>query len=63
MTTEPPSYHWVKASYSDNGGYCVEWAPSYASVTGVVPVRDSKSTDGPVLTVSGAAWSTFVVAL
>ncbi|MEE1791627.1 DUF397 domain-containing protein, partial [Streptomyces sp. BE308] len=29
MTTE--SLHWVKSSYSDNGGTCVEWAPSNTS--------------------------------
>ncbi|MFD8939877.1 DUF397 domain-containing protein [Streptomyces sp. NPDC059578] len=49
---------WVKSSYSvDNGGTCVEWAPSNASATGVVPVRDSKNPDGPVLNVSATAFA------
>ncbi|MEV0277744.1 DUF397 domain-containing protein [Streptomyces sp. NPDC050610] len=51
---------WVKSSYSgqDNDA-CVEWAPNIAA-TGVVPVRDSKDPDGPTLTVSPAAWASFV---
>ncbi|MBC9727815.1 DUF397 domain-containing protein [Streptomyces sp. TRM68367] len=49
---------WVKSSYSgDNGGDCVEIAPA---IPAVVPVRDSKTApDGPVLTVSRAAWAAF----
>ncbi|ANW19382.1 DUF397 domain-containing protein [Streptomyces clavuligerus] len=58
MTTE--SLDWIKSSYSGNGGQCVEWAPSYASVHGVVPVRDSKQSDGPVLMVSAAAFTGLV---
>ncbi|ANW21808.1 DUF397 domain-containing protein [Streptomyces clavuligerus] len=38
----------------------VEWAPSYASATGTVPVRDSKRTDGPVLMVSTGAFAGLV---
>ena len=60
MTTEPATLHWVKSSHSDNGGTCVEWAPSVASATGTVPVRDSKNPAGPVLHVSSAAFSMFV---
>ncbi|MFD8118063.1 DUF397 domain-containing protein [Streptomyces microflavus] len=51
---------WVKSSYSDNGGSCVEWAPRTASTTGIVPVRDSKNTTGPVLSIPAAAFSAFV---
>ncbi|WP_405644714.1 DUF397 domain-containing protein [Streptomyces uncialis] len=59
MNTEPHS--WIKSSYStDNGGACVEWAPARATTTGVVPVRDSKRTDGPVLTVSVRAFAGLV---
>ncbi|MFI6467537.1 DUF397 domain-containing protein [Streptomyces sp. NPDC050528] len=48
---------WVKSSYSDdNGGNCVEIAPALP----VVPVRDSKVVDGPVLTITRSAWSAFV---
>ncbi|MFI7084760.1 DUF397 domain-containing protein [Streptomyces anulatus] len=49
--------HWFKSSYSDgDGGACVEVAAHPAAVH----VRDSKVTDGPVLTVEPAAWSAFV---
>ncbi|WP_405985625.1 DUF397 domain-containing protein [Streptomyces sp. NBC_00872] len=58
MTTD--SSRWVKSSYSDNGGSCVEWAPVYASATGVVPVRDSKDPSGPVLSVPAGAFASFV---
>lgn len=52
---------WVKSSYSDsNGGDCVEWAPTHASATGIVPVRDSKRAAGPVLMVSSRAFSGLV---
>jgi hypothetical protein len=55
---------WRKSSYSDtNGGDCVEWAPTYATTTGEVPVRDSKNLDGPALAFTPAAWSTFVTAI
>ncbi|MFE5851667.1 DUF397 domain-containing protein [Streptomyces sp. NPDC056500] len=54
---ETPSLRWIKSSYSDNGGTCVEWAPSYASANSVVPVRDSKNPTGPSLMVSTSAWS------
>ncbi|MEU9338154.1 DUF397 domain-containing protein [Streptomyces sp. NPDC048290] len=58
-TSSPPL--WVKSSYSDsNGGQCVEWAPSHASATGVVPVRDSKHPDGPVLMLSLEAFAGLV---
>ncbi|MGW9423868.1 DUF397 domain-containing protein [Streptomyces koyangensis] len=55
---------WVKSSYSSqDGGDCVEWAPSTALSTGAVPVRDSKDTSIPGITVSGVAWSAFVGSL
>lgn len=55
------SLNWIKSSYSDGeGGECVEWAPSYASTTGVVPVRDSKWADGPALMVSAGAFAGLV---
>ncbi|MGW3929841.1 DUF397 domain-containing protein [Streptomyces microflavus] len=60
MTTETTTQQWVKSSYSDNGGTCVEWAPRTASTTGLVPVRDSKNTTGPVLSIPAAAFSAFV---
>ncbi|MEV7288625.1 DUF397 domain-containing protein [Streptomyces sp. NPDC093252] len=57
-TTEP--CNWIKSSYSNNGGQCVEWAPENATATGVVPVRDSKRADGPVLMLSRGAFAGLV---
>ncbi|OKH90990.1 DUF397 domain-containing protein [Streptomyces uncialis] len=55
------SPRWVKSSHStENGGACVEWAPSNVTATGTVPVRDSKRTDGPVLMVSADAFAGLV---
>ncbi|MEU2680720.1 DUF397 domain-containing protein [Streptomyces sp. NPDC007107] len=51
------AYDWRKSSYSsDQGGDCVEVAAHPAAVH----IRDSKVTDGPVLTVPPAAWAAFV---
>ncbi|MFD5493008.1 DUF397 domain-containing protein [Streptomyces sp. NPDC001812] len=48
---------WFKSSYSGTeGGDCVEVAAAAA----VVHVRDSKTTAGPVLTVTGDVWTGFV---
>ncbi|MFF2534009.1 DUF397 domain-containing protein [Streptomyces cyaneofuscatus] len=58
MTTETP--RWFTSSYSNNGGDCVEVAANLAASRGIVPVRDSKRVDGPVIDVSAAAFSTFV---
>ncbi|MEU5160314.1 DUF397 domain-containing protein [Streptomyces sp. NPDC020875] len=58
MTTEP--LNWIKSSYSGNGGACIEWAPTHATATGTVPVRDSKRAEGPVLMVSTTAFTGLV---
>ncbi|MEU8706668.1 DUF397 domain-containing protein [Streptomyces sp. NPDC048565] len=51
------AYDWHKSSYSGSkGGNCVE----VAAHPSAVHIRDSKVTDGPVLTVPPAAWATFV---
>ncbi|MFJ9631961.1 DUF397 domain-containing protein [Streptomyces sp. NPDC101175] len=56
-----PAATWIKSSYSgDNGGNCVEIAPAFRAV---VPVRDSKVSEGPVLLVTRSAWSAFMDAL
>ncbi|NJP65813.1 DUF397 domain-containing protein [Streptomyces spiramenti] len=60
MTTGSSPLTWVKSSYSGNGGTCVEWAPDAVSATGTVPVRDSKQSSGPAITVSPAAFAAFV---
>lgn len=52
------SARWRKSSYSNgDGGNCVEVCDAHP---GIVPVRDSKVPDGPVLTVTAPAWTAFV---
>ncbi|MER7040818.1 DUF397 domain-containing protein [Streptomyces microflavus] len=58
MKTESP--RWFKSSYSSNGGACVEVAANLIVSQGIVPVRDSKRVDGPILDVRPAAFSAFV---
>ncbi|MEU3630260.1 DUF397 domain-containing protein [Streptomyces fradiae] len=59
--SDVPEYAWRASTYSgNNGGECIEWAPSYAAAHGVVPVRDSKRPAGPVLRLSLAAWAGLV---
>ncbi|MFI6551747.1 DUF397 domain-containing protein [Streptomyces griseus] len=58
MTTE--SLRWFKSSYSSNGGDCVEVAANLAATRGIVPVRDSKVVDGPVVEVPVTAFAAFV---
>ncbi|HET6635163.1 MAG TPA: DUF397 domain-containing protein [Streptomyces sp.] len=48
---------WRKSSYSgSSGGECVEVAATAAAVH----VRDSKRTEGPVLTLPPAVWDRFL---
>ncbi|KOG77385.1 MULTISPECIES: DUF397 domain-containing protein [Streptomyces] len=63
MTTESTTPQWVKSSYSGNGGTCVEWAPRTAILTGTVPVRDSKTPDGPALALTADAFTAFVASV
>ncbi|MEU8606000.1 DUF397 domain-containing protein [Streptomyces parvulus] len=59
MQTGPSETQWRKSTYSGpNGGDCVEVADGCPA--GAVPVRDSKNPDGPVVTVGGKAWQSFV---
>ncbi|MGW2814484.1 DUF397 domain-containing protein [Streptomyces sp. NPDC001415] len=52
---------WRKSSHSNaDGGNCVEVADGFGEV---VPVRDSKLPEGPVLVVATGAWSRFVGAV
>ncbi|MBL1091182.1 MULTISPECIES: DUF397 domain-containing protein [Streptomyces] len=49
---------WRKSSFSDGGDdNCIEVADGFS---GVVPVRDSKLPDSPVLYVPAAAWGSFI---
>ncbi|MEV0574503.1 DUF397 domain-containing protein [Streptomyces sp. NPDC050392] len=51
------AYDWRKSSHSaSEGGNCVEVSAHPAAVH----IRDSKVTDGPVLTVPPHAWSAFL---
>ncbi|MFF5717001.1 DUF397 domain-containing protein [Streptomyces buecherae] len=59
MTPEP---RWIKSSYSDNGGDCVEVATNLTT-HGTIPVRDSKNPHGPTLTFEPTAWSAFVTGI
>ncbi|WP_461066454.1 DUF397 domain-containing protein [Streptomyces pseudoechinosporeus] len=53
---------WRKSTYSGGAGGedCVEVADG---VPGIVPVRDSKVMDGPVLVIGAAAWTEFIGAV
>ncbi|WP_406508213.1 DUF397 domain-containing protein [Streptomyces sp. NBC_00212] len=55
MTTTD-SLHWIKSSYSNNGGDCVEVATNLAA-SHRVAVRDSKNPHGPTLILTAAAFT------
>ncbi|MGW0612604.1 DUF397 domain-containing protein [Streptomyces sp. NPDC002788] len=49
---------WRKSSYSDGGASnCLEVADN---CPGIVPVRDSKQPDGPVLVFGATPWALFL---
>jgi hypothetical protein len=51
------AYDWRKSSYStEQGGDCVE----VATHPSVIHIRDSKTPDGPLFTVTPAAWTSFL---
>ncbi|MEU3651382.1 DUF397 domain-containing protein [Streptomyces sp. NPDC032161] len=51
------AYDWRKSSHSsDQGGACVEVAAHPAAIH----IRDSKVTNGPVLTVQPTTWTAFI---
>lgn len=58
MITESP--RWFKSSYSNNGGDCIEVATNLVASRGVVPVRDSKDLNGPVLMLRPTAFAGLV---
>lgn len=61
MTRTALPDEWIRSTYSQsNGGECIEWAPSYARVTGQVLVRDSKNPGGSHLTLTPEAFTGLV---
>jgi hypothetical protein len=49
---------WRKSSYSgENGGACVEVADGFP---GVIPIRDSKDSQGPALIFPAGSWAAFI---
>ncbi|GAA2234533.1 DUF397 domain-containing protein [Streptomyces indiaensis] len=49
---------WRKSSYSDGGASnCLEIADN---CPGIVPVRDSKQSGGPILVFGGSPWASFL---
>ena len=55
-----PEFHFVKSSYSNTAGECIEVA---LNVRESVAVRDSKTPDGPVLHLTPTTWTKFTAAL
>ncbi|MEU3880085.1 DUF397 domain-containing protein [Streptomyces californicus] len=56
-----PADGWSSSTYSQaNAGECVEWHQAHAVEFGVVPLRDSKLDNGPVLMVGVAAFADLV---
>ncbi|AUH42795.1 DUF397 domain-containing protein [Streptomyces sp. CMB-StM0423] len=57
MSTTDPGVSWFKSSYSSqDGGDCIEVAPTPHTVH----VRDSKDPEGPILRFTPDAWTRFV---
>ncbi|MER7404145.1 DUF397 domain-containing protein [Streptomyces sp. NPDC000070] len=49
---------WRKSSYSDGGGTnCLEASDNHP---GILPVRDSKQPDGPILVFGASPWASFL---
>ncbi|MFC7257645.1 DUF397 domain-containing protein [Streptomyces lutosisoli] len=53
-------FDFVKSSYSNAGGECVEVA---RNLPHAVAVRDSKTPDGPILRLTPKAWEEFTAFL
>ena len=53
-------YEFVKSSYSSAQANCVEVA---SNVPGVVAVRDSKNTHGPMLVFAPTEWEAFTAGI
>lgn len=57
---DPSRAVWRTSSFSNNGGACVEVADN---LSGIVAIRDSKDSNGPVLLLSPVQWREFITKL
>ncbi|MFF7238342.1 DUF397 domain-containing protein [Streptomyces collinus] len=57
---DPSAAVWIKSSYSGGGNNCLEVVTDHPTL---VPVRDSKTPQGPKLAFRPEAWSAFVAGL
>jgi hypothetical protein len=57
---DPSRAVWRTSSFSNNGGACVEVADN---LSGIVAVRDSKDSNGPVLLLAPVQWREFITGL
>lgn len=55
----PKKINWFKSSYSPDGSQCVETSADLLD-SGLVPVRDSKDPNSPVLTFTHEEFARFV---
>ncbi|MBV6699188.1 DUF397 domain-containing protein [Kitasatospora aureofaciens] len=54
---------WRKSTHSGGSDGCIEVADGTTAVTGILPVRDSKDPNGPVLHFPSPAWQAFITAI
>lgn len=59
MRSDLPGACWLKSSYSQHGGECVE----VAHTADAVGVRDSKNPTGPALVFGAGEWAAFLRAI
>jgi hypothetical protein len=57
---DPSRAVWRTSSFSNNGGACVEVADN---LSGIVAIRDSKDSSGPVLLLTPIQWREFITKL
>lgn len=58
--TDTPALVWVKSSFSNNGGECVEVSRTLLDTKGVLLVRDSKNPEGGQLSFTPSEWTAFL---
>ncbi|GGZ74062.1 DUF397 domain-containing protein [Streptomyces bluensis] len=51
-----PEFDFMKSSYSNTGGECIEVA---RNIPHTIAIRDSKNPDGPILRLTPTAWTHF----